>query len=114
MAKNNVYMVPNLIAYDAMKRRAKELGMPDVMLEKNDEVLKYGFAELEHCRKAGVKMAYGSDLLGALENEQTGEFEIRGRVMPAIVPAPAAVRRSTWPRVAGLVGSAGVSPSMRR
>jgi imidazolonepropionase-like amidohydrolase len=84
MAKNNVYMVPNLIAYDAMKRRAKELGMPDVMLEKNDEVLKYGFAELEHCRKAGVKMAYGSDLLGALENEQTGEFEIRGRVMPAI------------------------------
>jgi len=77
-------MVPNLIAYDAMKRRAKELGMPDNMLEKNDEVLKYGFAELEHCRKAGVKMAYGSDLLGALENEQTGEFEIRGRVMPAI------------------------------
>ena len=84
MAKHGVYMVPNLIAYDAMKRRAKELGMPDNMLEKNDEVLKYGFAELEHCRKAGVKMAYGSDLLGALENEQTVEFQIRGRVMPAI------------------------------
>jgi imidazolonepropionase-like amidohydrolase len=84
MARNGVYMVPNLIAYDAMKRRARELGMPDVMLEKNDEVLKYGFAELEHCRKAGVKMAYGSDLLGALENEQTGEFKIRGEVMPAI------------------------------
>ena len=29
-------------------------------------------------------MAYGSDLLGALENEQTVEFQIRGRVMPAI------------------------------
>jgi imidazolonepropionase-like amidohydrolase len=84
MAKHGVYMVPNLIAYDAMKRRAKELGMPDNMLEKNDEVLKYGFAELELCRKAGVKMAYGSDLLGALENEQTVEFQIRGRVMPAI------------------------------
>src|SRR5258708_16639970 len=67
-----------------MKRRARELGMPDVMLEKNDEVLKYGFSELELCRKAGVKMAYGSDLLGALENEQTVEFQIRGRVMPAI------------------------------
>jgi imidazolonepropionase-like amidohydrolase len=84
MARHGVYMVPNLIAYDAMKRRAKELGMPDVMLEKNDEVLKYGFSELELCRKAGVKMAYGSDLLGALENEQTVEFQIRGRVMPAI------------------------------
>jgi imidazolonepropionase-like amidohydrolase len=84
MAQKGVYMVPNLIAYDAMKRRAKELGMPDVMLEKNDEVLKYGFAELEHCRAAGVKMAYGSDLLGSLEDEQTGEFQIRAEVMPAI------------------------------
>ena len=84
MASKGAYMVPNLIAYDAMKRRAKELGMPDSMLEKNDEVLKYGFAELEHCRKAGVKMAYGSDLLGALEDEQTREFQIRGEVMPAI------------------------------
>ena len=84
MAQKGVYMVPNLIAYDAMKRRAGELGMPPEMLEKNDEVLKYGFAELEHCRAAGVKMAYGSDLLGALEDEQTGEFQIRGAVMPAI------------------------------
>ena len=84
MAKKGVYMVPNLIAYDAMKRRAKELGMPAEMLEKNDEVLTYGFAELELCRAAGVKMGYGSDLLGALEDEQTGEFRIRGEVMPAI------------------------------
>ncbi|WP_395713802.1 amidohydrolase family protein [Reyranella sp.] len=84
MAQKGVYMVPNLIAYDAMKRRAKELGMPQEMLDKNDEVLKFGFRELELCRKAGVRMAYGSDLLGALEDEQTVEFQIRGRVMPAI------------------------------
>jgi len=84
MARNGVYMVPNLVTYEAMKRRAREFGMPDEMLAKNDEVLKYGFAELELCRKAGVKMAYGSDLLGALEDEQTGEFQIRGEVMPAI------------------------------
>jgi imidazolonepropionase-like amidohydrolase len=84
MAQKGVYMVPNLIAYDAMKRRAAELGMPKEMLDKNDEVLKYGYAELELCRKAGVRMAYGSDLLGALEDEQTVEFQIRGRVMPAI------------------------------
>ncbi|WIM11274.1 amidohydrolase family protein [Enhydrobacter sp.] len=84
MAAKGVYMVPNLVTYEAMKRRARELGMPDTMLAKNDEVLKYGYAELEHCRAAGVKMAYGTDLLGALEDEQTGEFRIRGEVMPAI------------------------------
>jgi imidazolonepropionase-like amidohydrolase len=84
MAEKGVYMVPNLVTYDAMKRRAQEFGMPAEMLEKNEEVLKRGYAELEHCREAGVKMAYGSDLLGALEDEQTGEFQIRGEVMPAI------------------------------
>jgi imidazolonepropionase-like amidohydrolase len=84
MAAKGVYMVPNLVTYEAMKRRAREFGMPDTMLAKNDEVLKYGYAELEHCRAAGVKMAYGTDLLGALEDEQTGEFRIRGEVMPAI------------------------------
>ncbi|MBS0221687.1 MAG: amidohydrolase family protein [Proteobacteria bacterium] len=84
MAGKGVYMVPNLVTYEAMKRRAREFGMPDEMLAKNDEVLKYGYAELEHCRMAGVKMAYGTDLLGALEDEQTGEFRIRGEVMPAI------------------------------
>jgi imidazolonepropionase-like amidohydrolase len=84
MAAKGVYMVPNLVTYDAMKRRAKEFGMPAEMLEKNDAVLKYGYAELELCRAAGVKMAYGSDLLGALEDEQTGELQIRGAVMPAI------------------------------
>ena len=83
MADKGVYMVPNLVTYDAMKRRAAELGMPREMLDKNDEVLKHGYAELDHCRTAGVKMAYGSDLLGALEDEQTGEFQIRGEVMPA-------------------------------
>jgi imidazolonepropionase-like amidohydrolase len=84
MAKKGVYMIPNLVTYEAMKRRARELGMPDNMLEKNDEVLKSGYRELELCRKHGVKMAYGSDLLGALEDEQTGEFQIRGEVMPTI------------------------------
>ena len=84
MAKKSVYMIPNLVTYEAMKRRAKELGMPDIMLEKNEEVLKSGYRELELCRQYGVKMAYGSDLLGALEDEQTGEFAIRGEVMPAI------------------------------
>jgi hypothetical protein len=37
--------------------------------EKNDAVLKCGFAELEHCRKAGVKMAYGP--IWRAEDEQT-------------------------------------------
>jgi imidazolonepropionase-like amidohydrolase len=33
-------------------------------------------------REAGVTMAYGSDLLGALQRHQSEEFVIRSRVLP--------------------------------
>ncbi|TWT15461.1 amidohydrolase family protein [Reyranella sp. CPCC 100927] len=84
MASKGAYMVPNLVAYVVMKERAASYGMTADMLDKNEHVLKSGYAELELCRAAGVKMGYGSDLLGALENEQSREFLIRREVMPAI------------------------------
>ena len=84
MASKGAYMVPNLVAYVVMKERAASYGMTKDMLDKNDHVLKSGYAELELCKAAGVKMGYGSDLLGALENEQSREFLIRREVMPAI------------------------------
>ncbi len=84
MASKGAYMVPNLVAYVVMKERAASYGMTRDMLDKNEHVLKAGYAELEICRQAGVKMGYGSDLLGALENEQSREFLIRREVMAPI------------------------------
>jgi imidazolonepropionase-like amidohydrolase len=84
MASKGAYMVPNLVAYVVMQERAASYGMTKDMLDKNDHVLKSGYAELELCRKAGVKMGYGSDLLGALEDEQSREFLIRREVMAPI------------------------------
>ena len=66
MAEHGVYLVANLVAYVAMKERAADYGMPATMLEKNEIVLKGGYKSLEICKAAGVKIAYGSDLLGAL------------------------------------------------
>ncbi|HJQ55594.1 MAG TPA: amidohydrolase family protein [Vineibacter sp.] len=84
MAAKAAYMVPNLVAYVVMKERAASYGMTADMLDKNEHVLKAGYTELELCKAAGVKMGYGSDLLGALENEQSREFLIRREVMPPI------------------------------
>jgi imidazolonepropionase-like amidohydrolase len=84
MASKGAYMVPNLVAYVVMKERAANYGMTRDMLDKNEHVLKSGYAELELCQRAGVKMGYGSDLLGALENEQSREFLIRREVMAPI------------------------------
>src|SRR4029453_16107042 len=66
MASKGAFMVPNLVAYVVMKERAASYGMTRDMLDKNDHVLKSGYAELELCKAAGVKMGYGSALLGAL------------------------------------------------
>jgi imidazolonepropionase-like amidohydrolase len=78
------YMVANVVTYVAMKERAAQFGMPADMLEKNDLVLDGGYRSLEICRRAGVKVAYGSDLLGALLDEQSREFSIRTTVVPPI------------------------------
>jgi imidazolonepropionase-like amidohydrolase len=47
-------------------------------------VLKGGYRSLEICKAAGVKVAYGSDLLGALAEDQSREFRIRAEVQSPI------------------------------
>lgn len=84
MAERGAYLVANLVAYVAMKERAAEYGMPPDMLEKNEAVLEGGYRSLEICDRAGVKIAYGSDLLGALLDEQSREFRIRAEVQKPI------------------------------
>ncbi|MGE8940448.1 amidohydrolase family protein [Leptospira interrogans] len=84
MASKDAYVVANIVAYVAIKERAAQFGMLPEMLEKNEAVLEGGYRSLEICRRNGVKVAYGSDLLGALANDQSREFSIRTTVVPAI------------------------------
>jgi imidazolonepropionase-like amidohydrolase len=84
MADHSAFLVANLVTYHAMKERAAQLGMSADMLAKNDVVLEAGYRSLEICKRAGVPVAYGSDLLGPLQEEQSREFLIRGEVMKPI------------------------------
>lgn len=81
LADSGGYLVANLVAYTVMKERAVQFGMSAEMLEKNDLVLAAGFESLEICSKAGVKVGFGSDLLGQLQDEQSREFILRSEVM---------------------------------
>jgi len=81
MADKGALLVANLVTYHVMKERAAQFGMTADMLAKNDLVLEHGFRSLEICKRAGVPVAYGSDLLGQLQEEQSREFLIRGEVM---------------------------------
>jgi imidazolonepropionase-like amidohydrolase len=68
----------------AMKERAAQYGMPPEMLAKNELVLDGAYRSLEICKRAGVKIAYGTDLLGALLEDQSREFSLRASLAPAI------------------------------
>jgi imidazolonepropionase-like amidohydrolase len=84
MAEKGMYLVANLVAYYAMKERAAEYGMSADMLEKNDMVIEGGLKSLEICQRAGVPVAYGSDLLGQLQVDQSREFLLRQEVLRPI------------------------------
>ena len=81
MAEKGAYIVPTLVAYDALKRRGPEYGLSSYSLKKNDLVLEAGLRSLEICRSAGVKIGFGSDLLGQLQNDHCREFTIRAQTM---------------------------------
>jgi imidazolonepropionase-like amidohydrolase len=81
MAERGAYIVPTLVAYDALKRRGPQYGLSDYSLAKNEVVLEAGLRSLEVCRKAGVKMGFGSDLLGQLQTDHCTEFTIRAQAM---------------------------------
>jgi imidazolonepropionase-like amidohydrolase len=84
MAEKGMFLIANLVAYYAMRERAADFGMTSDMLAKNDMVIDGGLRSLEICKRAGVPVAYGTDLLGALQVDQSREFAIRSQVMSPI------------------------------
>src|SRR5712672_2853709 len=84
MASKGMFLIANLVTYYEMKKRAAEYGMSSDMLAKNDLVIDGGLRSLEICKRAGVPVAYGTDLLGQLQVEQSREFIIRAEVQKPI------------------------------
>ena len=70
MADNDVYLVPTLVTYDAMDRRGVEISLTQAGAAKNLEVLRAGRNAVGLARDAGVRIGFGTDLMGELENEQ--------------------------------------------
>jgi imidazolonepropionase-like amidohydrolase len=102
MARKGAFLVPTLVAYDAINRQGARFGMGPASLEKNRLVLEAGLRSLELAKRAGVPMAYGSDLLGPLQPDQSKEFLLRGEAL-----SPREVIHSATIVGAELLGRAG-------
>lgn len=91
IAKDGIPVVPTNITYDLLARKGAEFGLPPESVAKVSDVREAGLERLDKMHKAGVLMGYGSDLLGGMQTEQSGEFPLRGRY----IPSDAVIRSAT-------------------
>jgi imidazolonepropionase-like amidohydrolase len=102
MAEAGAFLVPTLVTYFALDEMGRKLGFPEVSQRKLADVLASGLSSLEVARDAGVRMGFGTDLLGELHEQQSRELEIRARVLP-----PAEVLRQATLENAEILNRAG-------
>ncbi|HVH77127.1 MAG TPA: amidohydrolase family protein [Stellaceae bacterium] len=81
VAAAGAFVVPTLVTFDALHRFGRELGFPEASLEKLQEVRDAGLSSLEILERAGVKIGFGTDLLGAMHRCQSREFVLRAEAM---------------------------------
>ncbi len=80
MAEHGAFLVPTLAAYEAMRTRGAELGLPAVAQQKNREVLDAGRDSIPIARAAGVPIGFGSDLMGDLQDDQLNGLRLQAEV----------------------------------
>ncbi|PZF80453.1 metal-dependent hydrolase family protein [Jiangella anatolica] len=81
MAAHDAFLVPTLAAYDALDRRGEALGLNPISQAKNREVLDSGKHAIELARDAGVRVGFGTDLMGDLEDDQLAGLRLQAEVL---------------------------------
>ena len=102
MAEHDAYAVPTLVTYDALATEGAQYGLPPESALKIAGVRDVGLRSLEIFKRAGVKMGFGTDLLGESHRLQSNEFQIRSQVL-----SPAEIIRSATTIGAEVLNMAG-------
>jgi imidazolonepropionase-like amidohydrolase len=81
IAQRGGFVVPTLSVIDLLQRDAAAAKIGAESLQKVKSIGDEAYRAIEVCRRAGVKLGLGTDLLGhAFHPLQGGELELRGRV----------------------------------
>ncbi len=81
VAEKGAYVVPTLSVMFALMEDGAQMGMPEVSRQKLLKVHQYALKGLEIMKRSGVKMGFGTDLLGEQHTRRGTEFTIRGEVL---------------------------------
>jgi len=82
LAERRMFMVATLVTYEALARRGADSGMPADQIAKLQRVRDAGLESIRLAAAAGVRLVYGTDLLGPMHDEQLGELELRAQAQP--------------------------------
>jgi imidazolonepropionase-like amidohydrolase len=99
LAEKGMFVVPTLITYESLARRGAESGMPADQIAKLQRVRDAGLESIRLADAAGIRLVYGTDLLGPMHDEQLGELELRAQAQPV-----AEVLRAATVAAAALLG----------
>jgi imidazolonepropionase-like amidohydrolase len=102
MAEHDCYLVPTLVVYDQIAEFGRQLNFPAASMAKLDAVLTAGCTAIEIALAAGVKVGFGTDLLGETHDAESKEFQLRAEVQ-----SPLDVLRSATLVNAELLGKTG-------
>jgi imidazolonepropionase-like amidohydrolase len=80
VAAKGAFVVPTNVALFALAELGRQLGFPPESQDKADDAAKQALVGLEALRKAGVKVGFGTDLLGETYVQQCRELVIRREV----------------------------------
>jgi len=82
--EKGAFFVPTLVILFTMAKEGERHGLLPHVLEKVPEVFEHGARALEMCYRRGVKIVYGTDLLGTMHDRQSEEFLIRAEIQRPI------------------------------
>jgi imidazolonepropionase-like amidohydrolase len=80
LVDHEAVLVPTLITYMAMAEHGSAMGMSQVALDKNAEVLTAGKHAIELAMRYKVVVGFGTDLMGELERFQLGGLRVQHEV----------------------------------
>ena len=79
--KRNVYLVPTPVTYGKLADHGTELGYPEINVKEAGYVFSAGTRAIGIAKAAGIKMAFGTDLVGELRVHQSEGLLMFGQIL---------------------------------
>ncbi|MEO8656266.1 MAG: amidohydrolase family protein, partial [Ramlibacter sp.] len=80
VAEKGAYIVPTMVIIAALVEMGRKLGFPPRSQEKAEYAWKQAISGMDLMRQAGVKVCFGTDLMGSVYDQECREFTLRSEV----------------------------------